>query len=643
MASLPPIPDGFRLREPPPIPEGFKPVSSTIGQRVEERLRQEARDLPSEQVGLIGMGSMVNDAIQNVKGLFGEPEPVPEGRRILEEERGGRFQVGRGIGAAGAFSALPGASGSLATRSAVGAAEGGATAGLITPQGESVLENVVIGAGFGAAAPVVVNGVARAIQRFAKTRLQVVNPDGTLTDEAIDIINKTDDVNDAVVKELKRSGMSAKEAERFNLFRKEGLDPTKAQITQKASDFQSQEELAKISGPVRSRLDEQSVLLTQKVDDLITKLGGEAVDSADAGRVVAQTATKIATDADDAVQAAYRAAREAAPVDKVVRPDALVAKLRQLASDDRASDGLIRAVAGDLKSRGLVKGKSLKIQGRASVEIAEEVRKNINAVASESPFKRSRLARELKEALDADVQRAVGDDIFKEARAAKAAFAKSLEKGKVSKFDRNQKSLVRDIIENKVDPDRLVNNAILNKSGRADDLEALKGYLHSGTKAQVEAGEAAWNELRSATLRDALVKATSGPKTELDAPVFSGVRFKRALNQVGDQKMRVLFSEAERTQIATLARIGELRIPVERTAVGKGPTAQAMNDLLLTSLADPKTAHFLRIVRNLTRARGLSREAQAALGPLAPTEQALSAARLPALPGSVGAVAGDNL
>ncbi len=49
----------------------------------------------------------------------------------------------------------------------------------------------------------------------------------------------------------------------------QGLDPTTAQITRSADDFQMQQELAKRSGKVRGRLEGQEAVIARAFDDRI--------------------------------------------------------------------------------------------------------------------------------------------------------------------------------------------------------------------------------------------------------------------------------------------------------------------------------------------------------------------------------------
>ncbi len=74
------------------------------------------------------------------------------------------------------------------------------------------------------------------------------------------------------------------------------------------------------------------------------------------------------------------------------------------------------------KRKGINTGKKLKTDARFSASVAEALRQDINSLyKSSSDFGKQQLA-SLKDALDNDVARDVGQDIFTDARAMKAKF-----------------------------------------------------------------------------------------------------------------------------------------------------------------------------------------------------------------------------
>lgn len=624
----------------------------------DEAMRQVARDLPQNGAiaggGLgvagmmidptlrVGMGSAFNDLGENITkagqyvgekiGVLGpndrarmeaEQSVDDQGFRALDAERPYSTMVGRGLGQAAMFAGLPGAQGSLAARTAVSAAEGALTGVATTSETESPWTNFYIGGGLGMLAPLAAKAVGHVVNKMSTKPIQVT-VDGRFTDEAIDVLERAkarpEDFADEVVAELRKSGLTKEQLQNFNAFRDLGLDPTRAQVTGLKSDFMVQQELAKTSNAVTTRLAEQDKILGDHVDALISGTGAKASDNIDAGNMVSRAIFGRVNEVDEAISAAYQAARASAPKAKTVSLTRTAAALRRMQSQDKASNGLVSAIQGDLQQRGLVEGFSA--QGRrGSVELAEEARKFINQVASENPQARARLAKELKEALDADVMAAVGEDVFKDARAVKARFERSMERVRTTRRDAGARTLVESLVENRANPDTLVEQ-IVRKSTRSGDVAQLKRFLESGTPEQVQAGREALAELKAATLRDVYKKATSGTGlNEGGAPVFSGQKFKQALDSIGNAKLSVLFDADELTMIGKISRVGELRIPPQFTALGGGPSARgalaaAGADVMdLVTPSDPQTNVLLRLTGGLFRRVKQSRLERTVLSP----------------------------
>lgn len=358
---------------------------------------------------------------------------------------------------------------------------------------------------------------------------------------------------------------------RQSFLEEQGVVPTRAQVTGEASDFQAQQELAKTSGRVRRALEGQESVLVSRFENAVTQTGGSANrSSSPAIDFVADRSI----DLDAAISTAYKQAREAASDQQVVSLTGLSQSIKDIAGSDRATGGLASATRDILRTRGILGGKGLKVQGRIDPATAEEVRKDMNALFdSLTPFGRSKLAT-LKNALDLDVERAVGEDVFAGARSAKAEFEKDLRRAKVNKFDSRKKNLVRDILENKVNPDRFLNEAVLSNSIRSTDLEQVKRFLQIDGDGP---GIDAWNDLRAEAMqhiRDTAFKEVAGE------PALSRAGLEKVLfKDFGRDKLRVLFSQDERKFLNDMLKVTKLREPKRGTALGKGPSAQAVGQL----------------------------------------------------------------
>ena len=133
--------------------------------------------------------------------------------------------------------------------------------------------------------------------------------------------------------------------------------------------------------------------------------------------------------------------------------------------------------------------------------------------------------------------------------------------------------MLRDILENKINPERFLDEAVLSKRVRGSDLEQVKRYMLLDDN---PSGIAAWNDLRAEAMqriaKDALPEV-SGEKA------LSRSQLGKTLDRFGRDKLRVLFDKDERQFLNSMVKISELREPVRMTQQGRGPSAQAVERL----------------------------------------------------------------
>lgn len=529
--------------------------------------------------------------LTNIARGLGLADPAGEAERLgfeaLEEQRPISTTVGEIAGEAAPFLLPGGAIGKLATipgrvaaSGLLGAAEGGIIARGRGGDDLQTAQSAGLGGAVAGAAelafPIIgrLGGkIFRNITGKSPTAPLITN--GAPSRELLDALDTAglsfDDLGAEAQRILDTGGVeSAVQQGRKDFLESQGVSPTRAQITGEASDFQSQQELAKTSGKVRRAIQSQDEALSSRFDNAVTETGGSAVGSSSP---VIDFVADRSIDLDKAISDAYTLARQVAPTEKVVKPVGLSNAIKDIAGSDRATGGLASAAADILRTRGVLGPKGLKVTGKIDAATAEEVRKDLNALHSSlSPFGKSKLA-DLKGALDVDVEKAVGKDVFKDARASKAKFEKDLNRAKVNKFDARKKNLVRDILENKVNPDRFLEDAVLSKSVRSDDLEQVKRFLQLDGDGP---GVDAWNDLRAESMqriRDTAIKEVAGE------PALSRAGMEKALDMFGRDKLRVLFSPEERKFLNDMLKVSKVREPVRGTALGKGPSAQAIQGL----------------------------------------------------------------
>lgn len=481
-----------------------------------------------------------------------------------------------GMGAAG----LAGTAARVGATAGLGALEGGIIArGEGGDIGEQLLSAGIGGTVAGAlelALPVVGRIGGKIVRRVLgkAPKGAVIDSAGRPSQELLDALAESGQTFDDVVREA-QSELSGKvveprQAARKAFFESQGLKPTKAQISRNAADFQAQQEAAKTSSRVRDALEKQEAYLTSRFDNAVLETGGQASSPTS---TVFDSLTEKATRLDQEIGDLYSAAREVIPKTEAVPMSGTASRLKQLMESDRRAGGNISALIGDMKNKGLIDN-DFNITKRATVDTAEEVRKLANELYDPANPFGNMLLRQVKDAVDDDVFKTAGKDFYKQARDAKAAFERDLSRAKISKFDSRKANLVRDVLENKIDPDQLVDKVVFGKSWRDSDLKQLKDYISTE-----DAGKKAFDDMRAEVMQKIKDMSFIGPVDESGVRALSRDKLQKAISSIGQKKMNVLFTKDEQKFLKDMLEIAKLREPVRGTAMGRGPSAQAIGRL----------------------------------------------------------------
>lgn len=582
------------------VPPGFAPVAppgfELVGQ--ESRLSPVAdaavsvgsRIVAEPIAGIAGALSLpfgVDTAVQNidrVRDLIGVDPSSPESRRLVENVAGFGEAVGRVARAPAAFLSAP------IDENFESGRPGGPGR---TPEEVRAFQSQILDEGVGptlgsaafesTGSPLVaatVEAVPTAIASLLGVRsTQQLSP--RIKQVADDIAESARargiSVDDASPENVERlwevaNQLTAAEQRRVDAFSRVGIDnPTRAQVSRDAGDFQRQQELAKSRGRVRDTIESQEAQLSQRFDDAIDATNGRSAGSTSS---VAEEITGRTTRLDRQISDLYRRARERAPNEEIVSLDGFIEQLQNTVPSDLAMKGLPGSIRGNLRQRGII-DKDGNVQRKVTVSESEDVRAFVNShFDSTSPLGRINIRR-LKDKLDDDVFSAAGDDIFHDARSAKAQFESDLNAAKVSKFDKRNRNLIRDILENKLDPDALGEVITSSKRYRATDLRELRDFLR-----QTDSGARAFDDLRAEVLESIKQKAFIGPEDAQGFRALSRDKLQKSLDRIGDERLEVLFTEGERELLSDLLEVAKLREPVRGTALGKGPSAQAISSVV---------------------------------------------------------------
>jgi hypothetical protein len=274
-------------------------VKETIAER-ERPFRELAQEPGFLKTGAISTGRGLA-RIGRALGLV-DPETETERRAFeaLGQERPITTMVGEAVGEALPFaaipvSAIPGITGRVGAAAGLGAVE----AGLIARGAGETETEQLRSAGVGGLISGGLEAVLPHIGRFGVSLVKKVTgkaPIGPLltrtglpTEELSNALEKTglsfDDLEEAAIDVLRQQpeGVSPEQAARRAFLESQGLvegaAPTTAQVSREAAEFQAQQEAAKTSGRVRTRLESQQGILANRFDETIAGTSGQPVTS----------------------------------------------------------------------------------------------------------------------------------------------------------------------------------------------------------------------------------------------------------------------------------------------------------------------------------------------------------------------------
>lgn len=550
-------------------------------------LQQLAAEQSPLQAGIIAAGKGLTDV---ARGL-GLADPAADIERrafsALEKESPISTTIGEVAGQAAPFLVAGTPIGALATipaRIAASTALGATEAGVLARGQGATTEETILSGGVGGVIagtaevvlPVIGRIGGRLIRRItgSSPSAPVLDASGRPSAELSEALDKAglsiDDLSNQARQQLETGDVSDPAALlRKQFLEDQGLTPTRAQVTGQKTDFQTQQELAKTSGRVEAALQQQEQVLGNRFENAITATGGSANrSSSTAFDHIADRSISL----DAEISNAYKTARELASDQKIIKANNLSKALKDLAPFNEQTNGLASSIKGILEQRGVI-NKKFKPTGRIDASTAEQIRIDINGLFdSTTPLGRAKM-RGIKDALDNDVAAAVGEDVFAGARSAKAKFESDLRRTKVNKFDKRRKDLVRDILENKISPDRFLDEAILSKSVRGDDVKQLRSFLELDGDGP---GVDAWNDVRA----EAMARIRSEAFSEVGGEIaLSRAKLEGVLNRFGEGKLRAIFEPRELKFLDDMLKVSKLREPKRGTALGLGPSAQAIGKL----------------------------------------------------------------
>jgi hypothetical protein len=486
--------------------------------------------------------------------------------------------------------ALGAASGPVA-RTVVGALQGGAQgATMYTPEGGSTGKQVALGMVGGAVAPWAADAigtvVSKAMQfgkgaaaRFAATPEAIVAElEPVLAKQGIKWGDLTQEVRSSMLAQAKRQLTVDGELSPDALARKVEMDdlmgpgagPTRGQVMrERPSEWSFERNAQKLPAGIGEPLTERYQAQVQRLQDLARQareaMGGRAQNAYQAGASATGAVQQKMDESKKVVDSLYDAFRSTGAGNVEVKAAPIATTLGNIL-DEHGVENIPSPVLNRLREFGLLDGQQKKV---LTVTEAEKLRKLIgnNAPGTNSPTDRALtiLKRSVDEAvIDTD---APGVPALKTARdAARDRFSMRDSAAGVTAAAKDS------------EPDRFFTKFVLN--GNVRDLQGLKATLNTGVmggkptpgmQGYEPQGAQAWRDLKSQVVEFATEKAQADGEG-----VFSGKAFRKALDSIGDERLKVIFEPSELAQIRKLDRVAyNLTAEPNLAAVNHSNTAAA--------------------------------------------------------------------
>lgn len=465
------------------------------------------------------------------------------------------------------------------------------------------VQDIVLAGGLSAGG----EGVGRLIGKVGNAAVNVYRRIANKAVAAEKLINADGTLNVAVVRELKKQGidpqawrqmvereyngnvnralnkttnaLTGTEAMRLKQFEQAGLrqgtptGPTAAQITRNPVQFADEVNLQNIANPktgesIGARWGAQNRQLLH-----IAEQGGKAageVDPFKAGEKVSGALRETSKHYQKQVGRLYEKAMnqfgEHAPVALAddVTGESKSLFLQSLKEnsilDDANNTRYTAAVTGKLKEWGVL-GEDGVIARDITLREVDTMTKLLNKLyGSATPTGKSIIGA-AKDALDSDVESALMSDVF--------AGAKSEAAKRFSTFGAKKGPLkvVSGLLDESIAPEDVFQRVVVR--GKFNELRGVKDALTKDLSSELKRSPAlaaksgeAWNDLRAQTWAYLYRGATKNKALDqFGMRQFRGDHWLTAMDQIGDKKLRELFSSSEINQLRSIGNVGLYRMP----------------------------------------------------------------------------------
>lgn len=356
---------------------------------------------------------------------------------------------------------------------------------------------------------------------------------------------------------------------------------TKGQKTRAFEEQQFEREIVKdpdVGDPIRQRFAKQNAEVVQNLDAFIDETGAEAPDLRTIGIRVDEALRSRAARDKVKIRTLYKAADNAGETSQNVEmqgvvsflneniPETTVAPVLKVARDKaiqlglarEAEDGTLIAMPGTLKNGELWRRSVRKASGEDATNLE--------------------FARDLHRIYDAETAD-LGGNLYKQARAARARFARDFED--IAIVSRLMKTK-RGSADRAVALENVIDNTVLGPTSDVDSLRHLRKVLQT----QGDEGKQAWRELQGGLvshIRDQITQ--SATKDMLGNTVVSADKFNKLIAQLDKSgKLDFIYGKKGAEQLRTLNEISRDIFTAPPGSVNTSGTVSGIR-LLLDSMA----------------------------------------------------------
>jgi len=435
-------------------------------------------------------------------------------------------------------------------------------------------EQAAIGGAVGALSPFIADAIGKVVSGLSSKARSLINPaqvqdisqkvSAEFNSRGIDFNRLSDEMKKSLMDDVGNALKAGKNLDYEALARKAdfeslGMKPTLGQVTRDPMQFQFEQNTRGIQGAGESlsqRFNEQNSQLIDTLNKTRAASGGSNLDKYNVSQNLIDRLKAIDATRKSNIDSLYSKARDTVGIHTPLNPGNFA---------QGVNDALDQSMLGDALPAGVRKALNQISTGEMpfTIQKAEQIRQAINGQMSAIPGRENMALKIVNDALQNEIDR-VGSTAGKEAgEAFKAARSAAAERFGAIDKSAPLKAALADMA-----PEDFMQKFVFGNKAR--DILALRSDIQSDPQL--------WNDVRGQVVDFIKSKALNGSTDEFGK--FSQSAYNKAIKQIGDAKMKILFNPDE---IEQLQRIGRVAASIQSqpvgSAVNNSGTSQAVANL----------------------------------------------------------------